>query len=329
MLPYQEIFMQYYIGFGNERRGPFELDQLLAHGVQPETLVWHQGLTNWVRAVEVAEIKELLISTRPPVPSDTGSRRKASRPLWRSPVVLGAVVLLFIALADWMIVNVNNWADVKRWEDIERIKAPDRAFKHGRIAEMKGDFDEAITDYTDAIRLKADFSEAYNNRGLAYSNKGEFEKAIADLNEAIRLKPNDAVAYCNRAFAYDNKGEHDKAIADYTEAIRLKPDYIGAYNNRGSAYSNKGDFDKAITDLNEAVRLKPDCAEAYNGRGVAFASRGEFDKAIADCTVAIRLKPDYTMAYNNRGICYMKKGDSVKAANDLNRAKELGFKPPQ
>ena len=64
---------------------------------------------------------------------------------------------------------------------------------------------------------------AYCNRGLAYSKKGESDKAITDCTEAIRLRPDDAVAYKNRGWAYGNKGEYDRAIADFTEAIRLDP----------------------------------------------------------------------------------------------------------
>ena len=42
---------------------------------------------------------------------------------------------------------------------------------------------------------------AYNRRGIAYGKKGEFDKAIADFTEAIRLKPDFAVAYLNRGIA--------------------------------------------------------------------------------------------------------------------------------
>ena len=59
--------------------------------------------------------------------------------------------------------------------------------------------------------------------GAAYGNKGEYDRAISDFTEAIRLDPKLASAYYNRGIAYENKGEHDKAIADYTEAIRLEP----------------------------------------------------------------------------------------------------------
>jgi tetratricopeptide (TPR) repeat protein len=70
-------------------------------------------------------------------------------------------------------------------------------------------------------------------RGASYNNKGEYDRAIADLNDAIRLDPNLAFAYTNRGFSYNNKDECDRAIADLSNAIRLDPNSAAAYNNRG------------------------------------------------------------------------------------------------
>ena len=64
-------------------------------------------------------------------------------------------------------------------------------------------------------------------------HKGEYDKAIADYNEAIRLDPLDAHAYYRRGVAWTLKDEYDKAIADYTEAIRLDPKDADNYHQRG------------------------------------------------------------------------------------------------
>ena len=61
-------------------------------------------------------------------------------------------------------------------------------------------------------------SEAYTNRGIAYAQKSEYEKAITDFTEAIRLKPNSALAYNNRGNAYQKIGEKTKADADFAKA---------------------------------------------------------------------------------------------------------------
>ncbi len=65
------------------------------------------------------------------------------------------------------------------------------------------DYDKAIADYNEAIRLDPKNAAAYTSRAFAWSQKNEYDKAIADYNEVIRLHPQDAFAYTFRAFAWD------------------------------------------------------------------------------------------------------------------------------
>ena len=61
------------------------------------------------------------------------------------------------------------------------------------------------------------------------------DNAIADYSEAIRLQPDYAFAFNNRGVAHKAKGDYDGALQDYNEAIRLQPDYALALNNRERA----------------------------------------------------------------------------------------------
>ncbi len=164
------------------------------------------------------------------------------------------------------------------------------------------DLDEKLRFYSNAIRLKPDYAEVFNNRGNARDDKGDLNGAMADYNEAIRLKPDLAEAFNNRGLARHRKSHLDSAIADYSEAIRLKHDYAEAFNNRGNARFRKGDLDGAIADCDEAIRLKPDLAEAFNNRGLARHNKGDLEGALQDYNEAIRLKPDYAIAIANREV---------------------------
>jgi tetratricopeptide (TPR) repeat protein len=166
-------------------------------------------------------------------------------------------------------------------------------------------------------------AEAQVKQGGVHYFRGNYDQAIADYTEAIRLNPQYATAYYNRGSAYRDKNDYDRAITDYTEAIRLNPQYAIAYNNRGVAYRQKNDYDRAIADYNEAIRLNPQDAIAYNNRGYAYHSKNDYDQAIADYTEAIRLNPQDAIAYTNRGNAYKAKGNTARANADYAEAERL------
>lgn len=189
----------------------------------------------------------------------------------------------------------------------------------GRAFYSKGDYDNAIADFDDAIRLDPKLAMAYNFRGLIYWRKREYDLAIKEYDEAIRLNPKLAVAYGNRGEAYARKGEFDRAIGDYDVTLRLDPN-SAPYNGRGFAYKQMGNFDRAILDLNEAIRIAPNNAAAYANRGDAYRQKGDLDRAFADLNEAVRLDPNLTPAYTNRGLAYEKNGDLDRARVDFSAA---------
>ena len=90
---------------------------------------------------------------------------------------------------------------------------------------------EAIADESEAIKLDPSVPEYFDNRGLSYADEGEFDRAIIDYSEAIRISSR-ANFLTHRGDAYQAKGDLDLAIADYDRAIKLNPAFADAYNNR-------------------------------------------------------------------------------------------------
>jgi len=187
---------------------------------------------------------------------------------------------------------------------------------------VKEEYQQAITECTEALRQEPSLKEAYLFRGLAYDDLKQYDLAIADFDKAIALDPKYAVAYFNRGIAYRTKGDYDRAIEDYTKATELHPKYANAYFNRGIAYSSKDDDDRAIKDYDKAIEFDPKDARFYNNRGNAYSSKGDYDRAIADYTKAIALDPEYALAYYNRGNTYYEQDILNRAIEDYNKSIE-------
>jgi len=141
-------------------------------------------------------------------------------------------------------------------------------FNRGSQAHSKGEYDAAIADFTEIIKIDSNNAAAYFCRGLAYTRKGDYDRAIADYSDSIKINPNNTISYINRGNAYLNKNDYDLAIADYNEAIRFTPN-VAIYYNRGNAYYNKKDYNRAITDFEAALRMNPNHINARNNLKLA------------------------------------------------------------
>jgi tetratricopeptide (TPR) repeat protein len=107
-------------------------------------------------------------------------------------------------------------------------------------------------------------STAAFDRGNAAFDRNDYNKAIAEYTEAVRLDPNAGGAYYNRGQAYIKKGDYDRAIEDYTQVIRIVPNYAAAYRMRSNSYVQRGlelkkreDIKNARADLEKAKQLDP------------------------------------------------------------------------
>jgi tetratricopeptide (TPR) repeat protein len=122
-------------------------------------------------------------------------------------------------------------------------------------------------------------AEFYNNRGTAYVNEWKFDQAIAEYTRALKINPNYIEAYNNRGVVYRRKGQYDKAIADYNKVLEINPRDADAFNNRGAVYTWKGQYDQAISDYNKALEINPNFAESYYGLGICYYNQKQYEKS--------------------------------------------------
>ena len=142
----------------------------------------------------------------------------------------------------------------------------------------------------------------YLNRGVERRAKEDYDAALADLAEAVKIDKKYADAYFNRCSIYNFKKAYDSAIAECGQAIKLgaSADAVVAggseklgkdhalsdyYAERGFAYFSKDDFLHAFPDLDNAIRLNANNGRALKTRGLAYEAKGD-SRAQADLAAA-------------------------------------------
>ena len=121
--------------------------------------------------------------------------------------------------------------------------------------------EDAISAYDKSIEMKADYADAYYNRGKQKVILSQDLDAIEDLDKAINLNLDEAKVYVARGVARFELGKHDDAFTDFDRAIYMKPDYANAHVIRGDAKVNLNDFAGAKVDFQNALGLAKEQAE--------------------------------------------------------------------
>lgn len=200
-------------------------------------------------------------------------------------------------IADKPIVEEKIAQQVAESVVVEEKLTASEYFERAYQADKAGDYEKAVLDYTEAIRLDPRDAKAYINRGKALNDLSRYQEALVDLNKAIQLDPQYATAYNNRGIVYDDLKQYQQAIADFTKAIQLDPQLAAAYYNRGIAYDNLKQHIQAIADYDKSISLDPQYADAYYNRGSAYYDLKQYHHAIADYEAALKFDPTHDNAH--------------------------------
>ncbi|VAW31360.1 hypothetical protein MNBD_CHLOROFLEXI01-176 [hydrothermal vent metagenome] len=193
----------------------------------------------------------------------------------------------------------------------------------GNIFQSLNQYEEALADYEEALRLDPEDSMTYSNRGIVFLHQREYEAALADYRKAIQLNPEYAKAFFNRGNTYLDLERYVEALADFGEAIRLNPEYAKAFYNRGNTYLALERNKEALADFGEAIRLNPKHAKAFYNRGHTYQAQGAYAAASADYEEAIRLNLESTHLHLNLAVLKMTIDKSEEALQHLQQGLKI------
>jgi Flp pilus assembly protein TadD len=165
---------------------------------------------------------------------------------------------LFLAIASLRLRDADDAeAAVEKAVAIDPSHAEARTLLGWIYSEIRGDFDAAIKEYAEVIRLRPDVPEAYNNLGVALKRKGELEKARGIFSEALERRPEFSAALSNRGWVFAAQGKWHEARADFERALESNPNDDGALFGLSQALREARDYASAQRTLSRLVTRSP------------------------------------------------------------------------
>jgi len=107
-------------------------------------------------------------------------------------------------------------------------------FKHrGMACFAESRYDEAMEDFTAAMKLDAQCHKSAYYRGVVHSVKKNYSAAVEDFSRALSIQPFHFYSTYRRAQAYFHLEDYPASLADCDTAIQLEPDNESLSKLRG------------------------------------------------------------------------------------------------
>lgn len=167
-----------------------------------------------------------------------------------------------------------------------------------RLSLAATDTAAALKDLARALELNPQNVNARLIRAdIALNSTKDYQAALADMDQAIRLQPNEAGFYVNRAYVRYRLDDYRGAMDDFDRAIDLDPLNRAALFNRSMLCAEVRDFNRAIDDLTRVLDLDNDDYRALYNRALIYRELGDTRNALADLDRLISRFPDFAAAY--------------------------------
>ena len=188
---------------------------------------------------------------------------------------------------------------------------------------------EAVPELLEAVRLRGDYADAYNNLGRAYSLLQQPDLALWNYRRAAALSiqqgrlDSAARSLSNLGVFYRSLDRNQEALQAYRDALRVDPECAIARNNLGYLLLIEGRVPEAMVELQTTIRQDPALHQAHANLGLAYAMAGRLEDARRALAAAERLNPTNAETQARIGDVCLAGGQIEQARRRFLRALDL------
>jgi len=202
-----------------------------------------------------------------------------------------------LALA-YVILNQPDWARAE-FQTLNRSK-PDNPLYIYWPARLDYDamhFKAAAAGFERVLELDPKFMKAYDNLGLTYEALGDYDRAITTYTQAVNLNRQQASPSpwppLNLGALLNKLDKFDQAEISLRESLRYEPRFPKAHYELGLLLEKQKKDAEAIQELQQAAQYDPAYPEPHYVLGRIYRRLGENDQADQEWKAFQKLKQEH------------------------------------
>lgn len=201
----------------------------------------------------------------------------------------------------------------------------------GQMASVRKNWDEALKQYSYAIRLDDTKSYGYSLRASIYIEMKKWDEATDDIMSSLAIdwddimpgllldlpnsartmliakmrvraakSPNEPIWPYVIGSIYEDSNEYEKAIKAYSEANAIQPSAV-TYSRMAICCQHIGDYEEALVNISKGQDLDSTYFAFKECRASVYYDMDKPELSIKELDGMLAQKPDYAVGYRQRG----------------------------
>ncbi len=228
-----------------------------------------------------------------------------------------------------------------------------KLYKAGEEFVANGKYQDAVDQFSNALQIEPEYTDAYIARAAALIQLKEYEKALEDCNRAKVFDPKEEKIYAMAGRIQYELGNYEESINNLNRATELSKRSHDPYQCKARSYMALEKYEKALGAVDTALMIDKrnltdnylkgqilehlrDHDEAENYYRKAFDEKEKFvdpyldlaklklrqgkkDEAMSLCNTVLRVEEQSTEAHYVRSLVYIERLDFPSAINDISK----------
>lgn len=159
-------------------------------------------------------------------------------------------------------------------------------------------------------------AEVLKAQGNKYLASKDFDQAISSYSEAIKLNPNSHVYFSNRSAAYLSKTFAGNALKDADTCISIKPDWAKGYSRKGAALHKLKKYSESVEAYEAGLVVDPNNAALKLGLAEVNQAQEQAEPAVKTTSDNVKVDGSDDNAQQSQDGKVTSDGDEVTKNSD-------------
>jgi tetratricopeptide (TPR) repeat protein len=154
----------------------------------------------------------------------------------------------------------------------------------------------------------------WNNLGIALLDQSQYKEAVDAFTEVVKLRPTYADAYTNVGLTEIVWEKYGSARTAIRKALSIDPNNARTLYYDGLLQRRAGNTEKEIADFRKVVEMFPQSRDARRELGITYYQQNDNPAALEQFEALQKIDPDDLTAHYNLSILYRRMGKKTEAA---------------